>query len=68
MNFLQSGENAYTDSFHTNNIHGLYPNQTQIKTIGDILYLSRKLYNTMLEQRNDLKEKTKDSQYTTAQV
>ena len=29
----------------------IYPNKTQRKTIGDMLYLSRKLYNAMLEQR-----------------
>ena len=30
----------------------IYPNKNQIKTIDDILYLSHKLYNAMLEQRN----------------
>ena len=38
----------------------IYPNKTQTKTIGDMLYLSRKLYNAMLEQRRMAYQLNKD--------
>ena len=38
----------------------IYPNKTQRKTIGDMLYLSRKLYNAMLEQRRMAYQLNKD--------
>ena len=38
----------------------IYPNKTQIKTIEDMLYLSRKLYNAMLEQRRMAYQLNKD--------
>ena len=38
----------------------IYPNKTQRKTIGDMLYLSRKLYNAMLEQRRMTYQLNKD--------
>ena len=38
----------------------IYPNQTQIQTIDDILYLSHILYNDMLEQRKMAYELNRD--------
>ena len=38
----------------------IYPNKTQTKTIGYMLYLSRKLYNAMLEQRRMAYQLNKD--------